>query len=147
MVSNPHERLSEFLKIGAKHITFHAEAVMRPDDRRTLIEAIRGAGATAGIALNHKTPVSLIEDVLPDIDLVLVMSVEPGFGGQKFLPSVLDKVSLLRKRMPQLMIQMDGGIDATTAKECIAAGADNVVAGSYIFAAKDRAKAIASLRS
>ena len=100
----------------------------------------------AGIAIKPKTPVSAIADVMSEIDLVLVMSVEPGFGGQEFLPEVLSKVRDIRKKFPKLMIQMDGGINPTTAKLCIEAGANNLVAGSAIFGAKDRAKVIASLR-
>ncbi len=146
MVSNPHERLPEFLKIGVKHVTFHAEAVAKTADRRHLISEIRSRGATAGIAINPGTPVSAIEDVTDDIDLVLVMSVHPGFSGQKFIPEVLEKVSALRAKYPALMIQMDGGIDAKSAAQCKKAGADNLVAASFIFGAKDRTAAINALR-
>lgn len=146
MVSNPADRVSEFLKIGAKNITFHAEAVTDTMSRRALIEVIRKGGATAGIALNPASPLSLIFDVVDDIDLVLIMSVNPGFGGQSFIPSVLEKVQSLRASHPSLMIQMDGGIDQTTAKLCRESGANNLVAGSAIFGAKDRKKAIEELR-
>ena len=146
MVSNPADRVSEFLKIGAKNITFHAEAVTDTMSRRALIEAIRKGGATAGIALNPASPLSLIFDIVDDIDLVLIMSVNPGFGGQSFIPSVLEKVKSLRASHPSLMIQMDGGIDQTTAKLCRESGANNLVAGSAIFGAKDRKKAIEELR-
>lgn len=147
MVTNPADRIAEFLAIGVKHITFHAEAVTDTKARRALIKAIRDGGATAGIALNPETPVSAIDDVVQDIDLVLVMSVHPGFAGQKFLPEVLEKVRELRKNHPPLMIQMDGGIDAQSAKLAREAGADNLVAASAIFSAKDRASAIAQLRA
>lgn len=147
MVSNPADRVMEFIDAGATHITFHAEAVRQTKDRHQLIKTIRQQGATAGIAINPTTPVSDIEDVLTDIDLALVMSVQPGFGGQKFIDDVLSKVTDLRSRFPLLMIQMDGGIDNKTAHECIAAGANNLVSGSYIFSAADRAKAITSLRA
>lgn len=148
MVSNPADRISEFLNAGVKHITFHAEAVPQTDDRRALMAAIRDGGATAGIAINPETPLHAIDDVVAETDLVLVMSVHPGFGGQAFLPDVLDKVRELRTRFPDLMIQMDGGITPQNARECIAAGADNLVAGSAIFTlpASKRADAIASLR-
>ena len=146
MVSNPADRIREFLKIGAKNITFHAEAVTDTMSRRALIEAIRKGGATAGIALNPASPLSLIFDIVDDIDLVLIMSVNPGFGGQSFIPSVLEKVKSLRASHPSLMIQMDGGIDQTTAKLCRESGANNLVAGSAIFGAKDRKKAIEELR-
>ncbi len=146
MVSNPAERIAEFAAIGAAHITFHAEAVKKTEDRRALIQAIRGAKATAGIALNPETYISDIDDVIDDIDLVLIMSVHPGFGGQKFIPSVLDKIKVLRKKYPDLMIQIDGGVDAVTAKLAREAGADNLVAGSAIFSTKDRKAAIQALR-
>ena len=146
MVSNPADRVAEFLKVNAKHITFHAEAVASTKDRQALIAKIRSGNATAGIAINPGTPLSAIADVVDDVDLVLVMSVQPGFSGQKFMPEVLEKVSALRAEHPELMIQMDGGIDAKTAKLCKQAGADNLVAASAIFGAKDRASAIQLLR-
>ena len=146
MVSNPEDRIEEFLELEVKHITFHAEAVIESDGRRALIQAIRDGGALSGIALKPGTPIGAIEDVVADVDLVLIMSVEPGFGGQEFLPDVLEKVRSLRARFPDLMLQMDGGINAETAKQCIAAGADNLVAGSFVFGAHDHAAAIASLR-
>ncbi|PIP64928.1 ribulose-phosphate 3-epimerase [Candidatus Peregrinibacteria bacterium CG10_big_fil_rev_8_21_14_0_10_49_16] len=145
MVENPEERVEEFLAVGAKHITFHAE-VTDPEERSALIAAIHDGGATAGIAINPETPVEHIEGVLPDVDLILIMSVDPGFGGQKFMTSVLDKVRVIRGQYPRLMIQVDGGIDDQTAKQCTLAGANNLVSGSFIFGAKDRVAAIASLR-
>lgn len=145
MVSNPEDRIEEFLELPVAHITFHAEATTA-EDRPALIAAIRNAGATAGIAINPETPLSAVSDVLSDIDLLLVMSVHPGFGGQAFIADVLEKVTAARKQFPDLMIQMDGGIDTKTAPLCIAAGANNLVAGSAIFRAKDRAAAITSLR-
>jgi len=146
MVSNPAERLKEFLDLHVAHVTFHAEAVPDPDDQYELIKAIRASGATAGIALKPATPLSDIEGIIFDIDLVLIMSVEPGFGGQKFMPEVLDKVRALRPGHPDLMIQIDGGINENTAKKCISAGVNNMVAGSFVFGAKDRGAAIRSLR-
>jgi ribulose-phosphate 3-epimerase len=147
MVSNPHEHIPAFLKLKAKHITFHAEAVTSTADRKHCIHEIREGGATAGIAINPGTPVSAIADVIDDIDLVLVMSVHPGFSGQKFIPEVLEKVTAIRRAHPDLMIQMDGGISPKTAPLCIEAGADNLVAASAVFGAEDRAGAIASLRT
>ncbi|MFH0770592.1 MAG: ribulose-phosphate 3-epimerase [Candidatus Peregrinibacteria bacterium] len=146
MVSNPGERIAEFLKLRVKNITFHAEALTGTEARKSLIKAIRKGGAIAGIAINPGTPLAEVDDVLPEIDLLLVMSVEPGFSGQAFMPEVLEKVREARKRFPRLMIQMDGGIDDLTAKRCRQAGANNLVAGKFIFSASDRAKAIASLR-
>lgn len=147
MVSNPEDRIEEFLQIGASNITFHAEVAELTDTKEALITAIRDAGATAGIAINPRTPVSAIEDVLDDIDLVLVMSVEPGFGGQKFIPEVLEKVRTIRQQNPHVMIQMDGGITLQNAASCIKAGANNLVAGSAIFHAEDRAEIINLLRT
>lgn len=146
MVSNPHDRLKEFFAVGAKHVTFHAEAVTSTADRMHMIEEIRACRATAGIAINPGTPISAIADVVTHVDLVLVMSVHPGFSGQKFMPEVLGKVTALRKAHPDLMIQMDGGIDSITAKECRKAGANNLVSASYIFSAQDRKAAIDALR-
>ncbi len=147
MVSNPQDRIQEFLDINVSHITFHAEAVEKTEDRKELISAIRSGGATAGIAINPETPLDAIGDVLDMVDLLLVMSVHPGFGGQKFIEHVLSSVQTARSAFPDLMIQMDGGIDDTTAKKCIEAGANNLVSGSFIFGSKDRKLAIESLRS
>lgn len=146
MVQNPADRIGEFLAIGAKHISFHAEAVPTTEARKALIHDIRAGGATAGIALNPETPVSAIDDVVADIDLVLIMSVHPGFGGQTFIKSVLEKIVALRRAHPTLMIQIDGGIDPASAALARDAGANNLVAGSSIFGVSDRAKRIEELR-
>jgi ribulose-phosphate 3-epimerase len=145
MVLNPADRVDECIAAGAKNITFHAE-VIDGRDRKDLIKTIRKAGATAGIAINPGTPVSAIADVIGDVDLVLVMSINPGFGGQVFIMDVLKKVKELRDAHPDLMIQIDGGINAETAELARAAGVNNLVAGSFVFGSKDRAKAIESLR-
>jgi len=147
MVENPQDRIEEFLKAGAANITFHAEAVKESDQRKALIKAIKSGGATAGIAINPDTPLSEVDDCIDEVDLLLVMSVNPGFGGQSFIDEVLDKVREARSKHPDLMIQMDGGMDDKTAKKCIEAGADNLVSGSYIFGSDNREEAIASLRS
>lgn len=146
MVSNPADRIKEFLAINAKQITFHAEAAQSVEERTKIIAAIRKGGAHAGIAINPATPLSAIDDVVADIDLVLVMSVVPGFSGQAFMPEVLEKVRVLRSKFPKLAIQMDGGIDDKTAPLCREAGATSLVAASFIFKSSDRAAAIASLR-
>ncbi len=146
MVSNPANRIAEFLSLKPYNITFHAEAVSSTNERRALIEAIRKGGARAGIALNPSTPITAIDDSINEVDLVLLMTVNPGFGGQKFIPEVLQKITELHTAHPNLMIQVDGGITAETARECRAAGANNFVAGSFIFTANDRAKAIAEIR-
>lgn len=146
MVKNPADRIAEFLALPVAHITFHAEAVPSRDARRALIDAIRKGGATVGIALNPETPIAEIADCVEDVDLVLLMSVHPGFGGQAFIPSVLDKIRALRIAHPSLMIQVDGGINVETAALAREAGANNLVAGSAVFKHEDRAAAIASLR-
>lgn len=146
MVSNPHDRIAEFLSIPVQHVTFHAEAVTDSAARRELIGAIRDGGATAGIALNPKTPISAIDDVLEDVDLVLLMSVEPGFGGQSFIPGTIDKIRELRSMQPSISIQIDGGVNERTAKECVDAGADNLVIGSALFRTADRAGLLERIR-
>ena len=125
----------------------HAEVVESLRDRRALLQAIHDGGATAGIAINPETPLSAAKDVLSEVDLLLVMSVHPGFGGQEFIADVLRKVKAARAEYPDLMIQMDGGIDKSTASRCLEAGANNLVAGSFIFRSRNRARAIASLRT
>ena len=147
MVSNPADRIKEFLAANAANITFHAEAVEKTSDRKALIQQIRDGGATAGIAINPETPLDSIGDVLEEIDLLLVMSVHPGFGGQEFIEHVLSNVKTARAVRADLMIQMDGGINDKTAPKCIEAGANNLVSGSFIFGAEDRKMAITSLRN
>lgn len=146
MVSNPAMRIVEFQALQVANITFHAEAVKTRDARKALIDAIHNGQSTAGIALNPETPIDDIMDCVDDVDLVLLMSVHPGFGGQEFMTSVLDKIRALRIRFPHLMIQVDGGINVETAALVREAGANNLVAGSAVFGQKDRAAAIASLR-
>jgi ribulose-phosphate 3-epimerase len=146
MVQNPKDRIQEFLECGAKTITFHAEAVQKKADRSLLIKAIQAGGARAGIAVNPETPITAIEGVLDEVDMVLLMTVHPGFAGQEFCSEVLEKIRALHNAHPSLMIQVDGGINPQTALQCREAGATNLVAASAIFSAKDRSKAIASLR-
>ena len=147
MVSNPAQRIQEFLDLKVANITFHAEAVSSTEEQKKLIEQIRAGGATAGIALNPETPLDTIGGIIEDIDLLLIMSVHPGLGGQEFIEHVLSQVQTARSAFPDLIIQMDGGINDTTAPKCIEAGANNLVSGSFIFGAKDRTMAIESLRS
>ncbi|OGJ63340.1 ribulose-phosphate 3-epimerase [Candidatus Peribacteria bacterium RIFCSPHIGHO2_02_FULL_53_20] len=146
MVSNPADRIDEFLALKVHQITFHAEVVTGDAERRRLIAQIHKGGTKAGIAINPETPLAAVSGVLSEVDLLLVMSVHPGFGGQKFIDAVLEKVREARQRYPDLMIQMDGGVDTETAPKCIAAGADNLVAGNSVFGVKDRKKAIQDLR-
>jgi ribulose-phosphate 3-epimerase len=146
MVSNPADRLEEFFACGVHNITFHAEAVQETNERQKMIQRIHAHGVRAGIALNPETPLSVIDDIFTEIDLLLIMSVHPGFSGQSFIADVLKKVEEARVRRPELMIQMDGGIDANTALLAQSAGANNLVAASAIFGKEDRKMAISALR-
>lgn len=143
MVADPLAAAGSFLQAGADRITFHLEAVR---DLGATVRAIREKGAKGiGVALRPRTGWEPLEPVLDDLDLVLVMTVEPGFGGQAFMPQMLPKIESLRKRY-RGRIQVDGGINAETARRTRDAGADVMVAGTYLFKAKDPARAIASLK-
>lgn len=126
--------ITQFAEAGADIITFHPEA--GPHPHRT-VQAIKAAGCRAGISLNPATPVSALDELLDDIDLVLVMSVNPGFGGQKFIRSQLEKISRIRRRIDDagraVELEVDGGVNAGNAGEIIAAGADVLVAGTAVF--------------
>lgn len=135
-----------FAKAGADIITFHPEA--GPHPHRTA-QLIRSYGKRAGLALNPATPVSVLDHLLDEVDLVLVMTVNPGFGGQKFIP-LLDKIRAVRERIiacgRKIDLEVDGGINAETARDAVAAGADVLVAGTAIFGGKNYKQAIESLR-
>lgn len=143
MIENPEQYIDDFVKAGAASITVHAEACKH---LHRVIQQIKAAGVKAAVSLNPATPIEDIKHVLDDVDMVLVMSVNPGFGGQKFIDGALDKIRKLRSMKPELSIEVDGGVNAETGKQCIEAGANILVAGSYIFGAKDRKAAIATLR-
>ncbi len=144
MISNPAEYVEAFYKAGADSLTIHVEAVKDP---RPLLDKIRSLGAVAGLALNPPTPLSAIEAALPHCDLVLVMSVMPGFSGQKFDPTVLQKLSTLRDRTDvDALLEVDGGINAETIGECAEAGAELFVAGTAVFHTDDYAAAIEQLQ-
>lgn len=151
MVSNPENLLEDFAKAGADAITIHAEIEGDlPAGRHgveAMLEKIRALGCKAGISIKPNTPVSAIEKYLKaGVDLVLVMSVEPGFGGQEFMESALPKIRELREKYPELDISIDGGINAETAALAREAGANVLVAGSYVFGAENRKTVIKSLR-
>lgn len=139
----------DFVQAGANILTVHPES--GPHLHRTL-QAIRAAGAKPGVALNPGTPVAAVEEVIDDVDLVLVMSVNPGFGGQSFIRSQLRKIEIVRKLIDQsrreIMLEVDGGVNAETARDIVAAGADVLVAGSAVFKGDRNAYAanIAALR-
>lgn len=140
MIADPEKYLEEFLSAGCDWITIHIEAVPSPEK---LLERIRGAGRLAGIAISPKTPVSEIEKLRGLVDLVLIMSVEPGFGGQKFMPGVIPKVSAVRQYFgSETLISIDGGIGPATIPEVSREGVDVYVAGSAIFGTSDYAAAI-----
>lgn len=152
MVVNPAERVPDFLSLKDKglnigNISFHAEAVPGTADRHALIGQIRAGGALAGIAIRPGTPISAIDDVIKEVDLALVMTVEPGFGGQAFRPEALEKVKALRAAHPDLHIQVDGGINAETGKLAREAGANILVAGSFVVRSTNRTAAVAALRA
>jgi ribulose-phosphate 3-epimerase len=149
MVEHPDHYLPRFLEAGANSITVHVEPEAKHDIAQTL-RAIRAAGCGAGLSLNPGTPFEAIEPYLATIDLLLVMTVHPGFGGQAFRPEVMEKVRRARAwreaHLAKLDIEVDGGINAGTAKLSIENGADVLVAGTSIFRTEDYAKAIAELR-
>ncbi len=143
MCENPDILLESFAKAGAKAICVHVEAC--PNIHRTL-QVIKSFGIQAGVVLNPGTSYASAYEAIKSADYVLVMSVNPGFGGQKFLPEVLEKITQIRKAFPEKNIQIDGGINNETAKLAIEAGANWIVAGSYIFGSKNREEACKSLK-
>ena len=145
MVTEPEVMVPWFAAAGADIITVHYEAAVHLD--RTLAE-IRAAGKKAGVSLNPATPENVLEYVLDKLDLILVMSVNPGFGGQSFIPSQLEKIQRIKSMIGgrDIQIEVDGGINPMTAAECIAAGADILVAGTSVFSGGDYRKNIEALR-
>ena len=147
MIDNPSHYIDDFIEAGADLITVHYEADRHID--RT-INYIKSKGKMAGVALNPGTPVSVLKNLIPNLDMVLIMSVNPGFGGQKFIPYSLDKINevtqLSEKFNPELLIQVDGGIGCGNAKEVIDAGANVLVAGSAVFNGGDVSENIKALR-
>lgn len=150
MIEHPERYVADFARAGADLITVHAEACSH---LHRVLGQIREAGVRAGVALNPHTPVEQIRHVLDLVDLVLIMSVNPGFGGQKFIHGALEKMSRTREilqaagRWGQVEIQVDGGVDPTTAPLCAAAGATCLVAGTAVFGRPDYREAMESLRS
>ena len=142
MIDQPSRYISEFRKAGADWITIHVEA---EKDVRGVLKMIRNSGAKVGLSLRPKTPVEALFPYFADLDLILVMSVEPGFGGQSFMPDMMEKIKKLRPKFKGL-ISVDGGIDPQNAPKALEAGADILVAGSAIFGKSDRAKVIQEFR-
>lgn len=147
MVTNPEDYLEPLTKLGVEYISIHQEAVLHLHRQ---VSVIKEGSSKAGIALNPATPIETIYPILEDLDFVLLMSVNPGFGGQRFLPLVYNKIKKLRaictERDIDLEIQIDGGVNDQIAPKLIAAGADILVAGSYIFSKVDYKAQIESIR-
>ena len=143
MIVEPEKYVKRFVEAGADYVTFHHEACADP---RATIAEIKAAGAKAGVSIKPATSAEAIFDYLGELDMVLVMSVEPGFGGQSFIPYSLDKVRALRKEIDEkgynCLIEIDGGISAKNAREVFDAGVDVIVAGSSVFGAEDQEQAI-----
>ena len=143
MIDNPMRYLPEFLKAGANIVTFHFEAVSDPG---AMIDAIAAGGAKPSVAIKPGTPVQAILPYLDRLYMVLVMTVEPGFGGQKFMDDMMPKVRLLKKTRPDLLVEVDGGIGPATALTAAQAGVNVLVAGTAVFASGNPRKAISELK-
>ncbi len=148
MIENPDQYVDEFIKAGSDYLTVHAEACTHL--QRTL-SYIRQKGCKAGVALNPATPLSCLDHVLPDLDLILLMSVNPGFGGQSFIPQTFDKIRDLKKIIDagqgkKIILMIDGGVKVDNIGEISAAGTDSFVAGSAIFGSENYADTIAKMR-
>ena len=148
MIQHPDDYITTFKDLGVDILTVHYEACTHL--HRT-VQAIKQAGMKAGVALNPHTPVSLLSDIITDLDLVLIMSVNPGFGGQKFISNALNKVSevrdLAKLKNPSLIIEVDGGVNLETGKQLVEAGANALVAGSFVFNSSNPSQTISDLKS
>lgn len=154
MIYQPYQYIERFVEMGADSITIHLEAT---EDIEETLTFIKRCNVKAGLSIRPETSASLLVKYLDQCDLMLLMSVDPGFGGQEFMPEVLEKISMLRGIVEQLkikqsdgkpfLLQVDGGINAGTAKQCVEAGANSLVAGTYLFGAEHMKDAIQSLRT
>ena len=148
MIVEPERYVDDFRAAGCERITFHLEATYHA---QRLLTHLREIGAKAGLAICPQTPVAQLQDVIEDCDTVLVMSVNPGFGGQKFIPRALEKIrearALIDRRNPHCLIEVDGGVGAENARELVQAGADVLVMGSAIFGASDPAQELRRIRA
>ena len=148
MIEKPEQYIQRFAEAGANYLTVHFEACTHLHRQLQVIKAL---GVKAGVALNPHNPAFLLDEIIAFADLVLLMSVNPGFGGQKFIEPTVQKIAAVRSIIDEYsypcVIEVDGGINETTAKQCRDAGVDILVSGSYIFKSKDYKKAIDSLRS
>ncbi|MGB1079791.1 MAG: ribulose-phosphate 3-epimerase [Flavobacteriaceae bacterium] len=148
MIEDPYRYIQTFADLGAAVLTVHAEACTHL--HRT-VQAIKAAGMQAGVALNPHTPISVLEDIISDIDLICVMSVNPGFGGQQFIENTYDKVRRLRAlanaKKSEVLIEIDGGVTSENAAALVQAGADVLVAGSFVFKSKNPSQTISDLHT
>jgi ribulose-phosphate 3-epimerase len=148
MIENPDREAAAYVEAGCRSVTFHIEAAQAPV---RLARQIRGLGARASMALKPATPIEPYEDLLPELDMVLVMTVEPGFGGQPFLDLCLPKIrrtrALIERHGGQVWLQVDGGVSADTIERCAEAGADVFVAGSAVYSAQDPDAVVGRLRA
>lgn len=144
MIEKPELYLEAFAKAGADSITVHQEVCYH---LHRVVQQIKLLGVKAAVAINPATPVEVLEPILSDLDMVLVMSVNPGFSGQEFIASVIPKIAWLKAKRPEMIVEVDGGVNNLTAPLLIQAGADVLVSGSYLMAAPDKAQALGLLRS
>ncbi|MDD2506534.1 MAG: ribulose-phosphate 3-epimerase [Candidatus Cloacimonetes bacterium] len=146
MVTNPDVYVEPLAEIGIQYLSFHQETVYHS---HRMVQKIKSLGIKAGIALNPATPVNTLDDILPELDFVLVMSVNPGYSAQKFIPHAIDKIAQLKAlkvKYPNLLIEVDGGVNGNNCRELREAGADILVSASYIFASQDYTASIHSLK-
>ncbi|MFK7825542.1 MAG: ribulose-phosphate 3-epimerase [Oligoflexales bacterium] len=149
MIQNPENMIPEYIKAGANFVTFHVETTAHS---HRLVQSIKEKGVKAGVAINPGTPIQHLDPLLSDVDLILVMSVNPGFGGQEFIQQSCERVGTLADKLKEIgryndvIIQVDGGINETTIQKVYDSGAKAFVAGSYIYGAKDRSKVIQKLK-
>ncbi len=145
MIENPDEYIDAFIEAGSDLITFHYEAAK--DKTLDIIKQIKSKGIKAGLSIKPKTPVDDIKDYIADTDLILVMTVEPGFGGQKFINECAIKIKQIKDIRKDVLVQVDGGINDLTAKICAKYGVDSLVAGNYIYKAQNIKEAIEKIRA
>ena len=147
MIVEPQKFINEVKQIGGAIMTVHYEACTH---LHRVVQQIHAAGMKAGVSLNPHTPVALLEDIIEDVDVVLLMSVNPGFGGQKFIPRILDKVrdlkAMIARRHAHALIEIDGGVNLETGRQLVEAGADALVAGSFVFHSEAPLETIARLK-
>lgn len=144
MIENPEKYVEDFVNSGADQFTFHYESTSEP---LALVKLIKSFGIRAACAIKPGTPVDVLFELAPHLDMALVMTVEPGFGGQKFMADMMPKVSILRERFPQLDIQVDGGLGKETIPQAADAGANVIVAGTSVFTAQDPADVISFMKN